>query len=49
MSSIHLTDSQWAFIEPLLPPLARTGWPRANDRRTIDGILYILIMGCRWQ
>src|SRR5262249_24553779 len=49
MSRIHLTDGQWALIRPLLPPPARTGQPRANDRRTIDGILYILITGCRWQ
>ena len=49
MSSIHLTDSQWAFIKPLLPPPARTGRPRASDRRTIEGILYILITGSRWQ
>jgi transposase len=32
-----------------LPPRARTGRPRADDRRTIEGILYILISGCRWQ
>jgi transposase len=49
MSRIHLTDQQWAFIQPLLPPPARTGRPRADDRRTIEGILYILITGCRWQ
>src|SRR5690348_335048 len=49
MSSIHLTDQQWAFIQPLLPPPAHTGRPRANDRRTLDGILYVLITGCRWQ
>src|SRR5258705_3398425 len=49
MSRIHLTDRQWAFIRPLLPPPAPTGRPRADDRRTIDGILYILITGCRWQ
>jgi transposase len=49
MSRIHLTDSQWAFIAPLLPPPARTGRPRADDRRTIEDILYILITGCRWQ
>ena len=42
-------DEQWAFIQPLLPPPARTGRPRANDRRTIEGILFILITGCRWQ
>jgi transposase len=49
MARIHLTDTQWAFIQPLLPPPARTGRPRANDRRTIEGIVYILTTGCRWQ
>jgi transposase len=49
MSRIHRTDKQWAFIRPNLPPPARTGRPRADDRRTIDGILYVLITGCRWQ
>ncbi|HEX6541957.1 MAG TPA: IS5 family transposase [Ktedonobacterales bacterium] len=49
MARIHLTDRQWGFIRPLLPPPARTGGPRADDRRTIDGILYVLITGCRWQ
>lgn len=49
MSRIGFTDRQWAFIHPLLPPPAHTGRPRADDRRTIEGILYILITGCRWQ
>jgi transposase len=49
MSKIGFTDQQWAFIQPLLPPPAHTGRPRANDRRTIAGILYILITGCRWS
>jgi transposase len=49
MSRIQLTDQHWAVIHPLLPPLARTGRTRADDRRTIEGILYILIIGCRWQ
>jgi transposase len=49
MATVHLTDKQWAFIQPLLPPPARTGRPRADDRRTVEGILYILITGCRWQ
>ncbi len=43
MSSIQLTDRQWAFINPLLPPPARTGRPRANDRRTIAGIFYVFL------
>ncbi len=49
MARIHLTDRQWACICPLLPPPTRTGRPRADDRRTIEGILYVLITGCRWQ
>lgn len=49
MSRIHLTEAQWGFIQPLLPPPARTGRPRADDRRTTEGILYVLITGCRWQ
>lgn len=49
MSRIVLTEQQWAFIQPLLPPPAQTGRPRANDRRTIEGILHILMTGCRWQ
>jgi transposase len=49
MSRIHLTDVQWVFIQPHLPPPARTGRPRADDRRTLEGILYVLITGCRWQ
>jgi transposase len=49
MATVHLTDEQWAFIQPLLPPSARTGRPRANDRRTVEGILHMLVTGCRWQ
>lgn len=46
---MHLTNEQWAFIQPLLPPPAWTGRPRADGRRTVEGILYVLITGCRWQ
>ncbi len=49
MANVHFTDRQWAFIQPFLPPPARTGRPRAEDRRTVEGILYVLITGCRWQ
>jgi transposase len=45
MGWIHLTDGQWAFIQPLLPPHARIGRLRAYDRRTIEGILYVFIDG----
>jgi transposase len=49
MSRIHLSERQWAFIQPLLLPPAHTGRPRADDRRTTEGILYVLITGCRLQ
>jgi transposase len=45
----ELTDEQWAVLAPLLPPPARTGRPRADDRRTLNGILVVLTTGCRWE
>jgi len=44
----ELSDEQWAFIQPLLPLKAWTGRPRADDRKTLNGILYVLTTGCRW-
>lgn len=44
----ELTDRQWALIAPLLPNRARTGRPRADDRKTINGILWVLRTGARW-
>lgn len=44
-----LTEAQWQRIKPLLPPRAHEGRPRADDRRTLDGILYVLRADCRWQ
>lgn len=49
MSRHELTDSQWVVIEPLMPKAKRTGRPRADDRRTINGILYVLKTGCAWE
>jgi transposase len=45
----ELSNKEWAFIKPLLPPKAKTGRPRADDRLIINGILYTLITGCRWM
>lgn len=42
----ELDDVRWSRMEPHLPPRAKEGKPRADDRRTVDGILYVLIMGC---
>jgi transposase/quinol monooxygenase YgiN len=47
--AVTLSDAQWEAIRPLLPTPARTGRPRAHDRRTLEGILYVLRNGCRWH
>jgi len=44
-----LTNQEWALIQPLLPLPAPTGRPRADDRKIINGILYVLRTGCRWE
>lgn len=44
-----LTSRQWECVEPLLPKPKKTGRRRADDRETIDGILYVLSTGCRWK
>lgn len=49
MTTAPLTDAQWQRIRPLLPAGKKEGRPRADDRRTLDGILYVLRTGCRWQ
>ncbi len=51
-SSRLLTDAQWQKIEPLLPRRRRHrrgGRPPAANRRVLEGILWILRSGARWQ
>ncbi len=45
----ELTDKQWDFIRSSLPPPAYTGRPREDDRMVINGIMYVLMSGCRWM
>lgn len=45
----HFTDEQWAFIETHLPKPHKMGRPRANDRRTLEAILWVDRTGARWQ
>lgn len=47
-----LTDAQWEKIQPLLPKRPtrpQGGRPPANDRKVLEGILWILRSGARWQ
>ncbi len=42
-----LTDSQFAAIEPLLPPKRRP--PKYTHRQVLDAVLYLLTSGCSWR
>ncbi len=45
----ELKDAQWEVIRPLVPPQGRMGRPRADDRQVLNGILWVLKTGARWQ
>jgi transposase len=49
----ELNDEQWVVIEPLLPAALKRedgkGRPRRDDREVLNGILWILRSGARWQ
>ena len=47
-----LTDAHWDRIAPHLPehpPSPKGGRPRADDRACLEGILWLLRGGARWQ
>ena len=47
-----LTDAQWRRIAPHLPehpPSPKGGRPRAPDRECLEGLLWLLRTGARWQ
>ncbi len=42
-----LTDTEWALVEPLIPPAKRGGRRRTVDvRAVLNGIFYVLGTGC---
>ena len=45
----ELSDGQWEYVRPLLPSPAKTGRPRADDRRTINAVLFVLKTGIPWN
>lgn len=45
----ELTDEQWSVIQPYLPKPSKVGHPRVDDRKTLNGILYVLKTGCQWN
>jgi transposase len=47
-----LTNQQWQRVAPHLPehlPSPKGGRPRADDRECLEGILWLLRSGARWQ
>jgi len=51
----HLTDEQWAEIEPVVTawratrPRSRGGRPPAADRDVLDGVLWLQSSGAAWR
>ena len=44
----ELTEYEWTAIKPMLPNRPR-GVPRVNDRRVLNGILWVLRSGAPWR
>ena len=46
-------DGLWAVLEPLIPalppPRGPGGRPRVPDRAALEGIVFVLVTGCRWR
>lgn len=50
MSFEEVDDNLWERVVLFLPdPKPKTGRPRADLRKTFNGILYVLHTGCRWS
>ena len=45
-----LTDEEWAFIAPVIPPAKRGGGKRTvSIREVVNGLMYVLSTGCQWR
>ena len=52
MAKVELSDELWAAVEPLLlpePPKPKGGRPRCDDRRALEGIVFVLWSGVGWE
>lgn len=49
--TFRIPDELWERVQLLLPrfPRKKTGRPRLDPRRVVDGIFYILRTGCQWK
>ena len=50
---MDLTDEQWEVVEPLIPKAPRRpdgrGRPRVDERKILNGILWIMRTGAPWH
>ncbi len=50
---MHLTEAQWAIVEPLIPKPRRrkdgSGRPWRESREVLGGILWVLRTGAPWK
>lgn len=46
-----LSEKQWSILEPLLPKqdYSLGGRPRADDKKTVEGIIWVLTTGAQWN
>ena len=45
-----LTDDEWAYVAPLIPPAKPGGNKRTvNIREVMNGVMYVLSTGCQWR
>ena len=49
MAKPFLSEAQWQRIAPLLPKSKSRGRPWADNRRVLEGILWVLKTGARWR
>src|SRR3712207_5527757 len=48
--STDLSDAEWRYLEPHVPPPDKRGRPRAHTAREIlDAVFYVLKSGCPWR
>lgn len=50
MARGDLSSAEWAMSSPLLPPEhGRWARPAQDNRRFLNGMLYVLRVGCPWR
>jgi transposase len=45
----EISDEQWEVVRAILPPTAKKGRPRADDRRIVNAILFVLKTRVPWN